>query len=214
LTEELLRLEDVTCYDRNGVSLVSGVSFALKAGRTIWVTGPAGCGKTTLVEAILKVRRVDLGNIYLNTQPLWGKDSISKRVLRRRIGVIFQNDLLLDDQTVFENAAVALRISGHSGVQVHDRTYQALRDVGLTHKAEQDIAALSSSERRLLALARVLAKMPALVVADLNSCDVDQRVIAPRLETLATYGCGVLIFSKQHSPALKAASQSAELVLE
>jgi ABC-type lipoprotein export system ATPase subunit len=91
-----------------------------------------------------------------------------------------------------------------------DQTYQALR---WPDQKPSRLHLLSSSEKRLLSLARVLAKMAPLVIADLNTCEVDQNVIAPRLETLASYGCGVLIFSKQRWQTATEAPVTAELML-
>ncbi len=214
MTAELLRLEDITCRDQRGIAVVDHVSFVLRQGKVLWVTGAGGSGKTTLLNSIIKGIRPDSGEIYFQGAPLWGRGSIARSVLRRQIGVIFQDDCLLTDRNAIQNVATALTISGCSRAHARERSYQALHDVGLTPRAEHLVELLSSSERRLLSLARVLAKMPPLAVADLNSCDVDQKTIAPRLETLANYGSGVLILSKQHSPVTETAHQTAELALE
>jgi len=213
LTDELLRLEDIGCLNDRGLPLVEHVSFVLNTGAILWVTGPAGSGKTTLLEVIIKERRPDVGKLSFRGQPLWDRGSIKRSQLRRQIGVIFQEDYLLTGHTVFENAAAALQFTGCSLSVLRDQTYQALAEVSLTAKAEQGVHLLSSSEKRLLSLARVLAKMAPLVIADLNTCEVDQKVIAPRLETLASYGCGVLIFSKQRSQTTPKAPVTAELML-
>lgn len=213
MTTELLRLEDVTCYGDRNLPLVAGVSFAVNAGQVLWVTGSMGMGKTTLLEVIIKERRPDSGNVFFQSQPFWGRGAIARAKLRRQIGVIFQEDNLLPGRSVFENAAEALKISGCAHGQVEEQTYQALREVELAAKAELNVAALSSSERRLISLARVLARRPHLVVADLNTCEIDQQTIAPRLEALAKYGCGVVILSKQRSHTDTAAGKAAELEL-
>jgi cell division transport system ATP-binding protein len=213
LTNELLRLENIGCLNDRGLPLVENVSFVLNTGGILWVTGPTGSGKTTLLEVILMERRPDTGQLFFHGQPLWGKGSIKRCQLRRQIGVVFQEDYLLTERTVFENAAAALQLTGCSRSVLRDQTYHALTEVGLTAKAEQGLHMLSSSEKRLLSLARVLAKKAPLVVADLNTCEIDQKVIAPRLETLASYGCGVLIFGKQHSQTTLQAPVTAELML-
>ena len=213
MTDELLRLEDIGCLNDRGLPLVEHVSFVLNTGGILWVTGPAGSGKTTLLEVIIKERRPDVGKLSFRRQPLWGKGCIKRSQFRRQIGVIFQEDYLLPEDTVFENAAAALQIAGYPRSVLRDQTYQALAEVGLVAKAQQGVHLLSSSEKRLLTLARVLAKMAPLVIADLNMCEVDQNVIAPRLETLASYGCGVLIFSKQRSQTTPKAPVTAELML-
>ncbi len=213
MTDELLRLEDIGCLNDRGLPLVEHVSFVLNTGGILWVTGPAGSCKTTLLEVVIKERRPDVGNLSFRRQPLWGRGCIERCQLRRQIGVIFQEDYLLTEHTIFENAAAALQLAGCSRSVLRDQTYQALAEVGLTAKAEQGLHLLSSSEKRLLSLARVLAKKAPLVIADLNTCEVDQKVIAPRLETLASYGCGVLIFSKQRSQATPKTPVTAELML-
>jgi ABC-type ATPase involved in cell division len=213
LTDELLRLEDIGCLDDRGLPLVEHISIVLNAGGILWVTGPAGSGKTTLLEVIIKERRPNAGELSFREQPLWDRGCINRSQLRRQIGAIFQEDCLLTRHTVFENVAIPLQLTGCSRSVLRDRTYQALTEVGLSPKARQSVHMLSSSERRMLSLARVLAKMAPLVIADLNMCEVDQSVIAPRLETLASYGCGVLIFSKQHSQSTPTAPVTTELML-
>jgi ABC-type ATPase involved in cell division len=213
LTDELLRLENIGCLSGRGLPLVEHVSIVLNTGGILWVTGPAGSGKTTLLEVIIKERRPDVGELSFRGQPLWEKGCIKRSQLRRQIGVIFQEDYLLAESTIFENAAAALQFTGCSLSVLRDQTYQALAEVGLTAKAQQRVHLLSASEKRLLSWARVLAKKAPLMIADLNTCEVDQNVIAPRLETLASYGCGVLIFSKQRLQSPPKASLTAELML-
>lgn len=213
MTRELLRLDHVACCSSQRLHLFENISFALSSGSVLWVTGPAGCGKTTLLEVLIKKRRPSHGSVCFCGSPLWGNGSVSSADLRRQTGVIFQEDCLLLDRSVFDNVAIALKIAGSSGPVLHDRTYSALAEVGLTAKAKQPASQLASSERRMLAMARVLAKLPPLVIADLNTCDVDQKVIAPRLEALAPYGCGVLIFSKQHRANAAVEPQTSDVVL-
>jgi ABC-type ATPase involved in cell division len=213
MTDELLCLGNIGCLNDRGLPLVDHVSFVLNTGGILWVTGPAGSGKTTLLEVIIKKCRPDVGSLSFRQQPLWGRGCIKRWHLRRQIGVIFQEDYLLTEQTVFDNAAAARKLTGCSQSVLRDQTYQALTEIGLTAKAEQGVHLLSSSEKRLLSLARVLAKRTPLVVADLNTCDVDQKVIAPRLESLASYGCGILIFGKQRPHVTPKAPLTAELML-
>lgn len=213
LTGELLRLENIGFNNTRGIPMVENVTFELNAGSILWVTGPVGSGKTALMEIIIKEHRPHVGQLFYCGEPLWGKGSINRSQLRRQIGVLFQEDYLLPEQTVFANAAAALRLTGCSQSVLRDQTYQALTEVGLTAKAEQGVHLLSSSEKRLLSWARVLAKKTPLVIADLNTCEVDQNVIAQRLETLATYGCGVLIFSKQRSLSTPKIPATTELML-
>ncbi len=175
--------------------------------------GPAGCGKTSLLEAIIRERRPRTGQIFFRHRPLWGKGCIGRSHLRRQIGVLFQEDFLFQERTVFENVAVLLRLTDSPRATLSGRVYQALTEVGLTSKAKQSAHMLSSSEKRLLSLARVIARRASLVIADLNTCEIDQDVIAPRLENLASYGCGVLIFSKERSRAQSKTPATAELVL-
>jgi cell division transport system ATP-binding protein len=213
LNDELLRLEDVGCCDSRGLPLFEHVSFTLNTGSVLWVTGPSGSGKSTLMKLIMKECRPRAGTILYRGRSIWGSGSIGSSALRREMGVIFQEDCLLPERSVFENAAAALELTDCSKAVVRDQSYRALAEVGLTLKANQSVQELSSSELRLLSLARVLAKRPLLVLADLNTCEVDQKTIAPRLEALATYGCGVLIFSKHHAQAASEMLSTSDLAL-
>lgn len=210
---ELLRLENINYYAKPSVPLVSNLSLSVHSGEVLRVASSSGASNTALLELLIKERTPHSGEGFYRGRPLWGRNSWNRSELRQEIGVIFQDDYLLPNRNVFENVAMPLQMRGYSAHRIEDRAVQALSDVGLVGKLQSDTNTLPVSERRLLSLARVLAKMPPLVLADLGTSDIDQQVIAKRLEGMASYSCGVIIFnnSRISSPDPVSAATTVEV---
>lgn len=210
---DLLRLEKICCSDATSAPVTTNLSLSLGSGEALQVTGRAESGRTILLEIIIKERRPESGEALYRGRPLFGKDAWKRTELRQEIGVIFRDNCLLPDRNVFENVAMPLEVKGFPPHRIAERVAHALGEVGLIGKSRLDIFALSATEQRLLSLARILVKMPPLVLADLSSSDVDQQVIVPHLERLATFGSGVLIFSESKTRLPEPVAPIAEVSL-
>jgi cell division transport system ATP-binding protein len=185
-------------YQETG-ELLAGISFQLERREILWVTGPPGSGKTTLARIIVGELEPRDGSGYLMGKELFGSTGLDRRRLRRVIGLIPQQDRLLPSLDVLRNVAAPLEIRGASKQQTVRRVHKALGRVGLIGKARCRIQQLSSSERRLLSLARVLAQDPFLVVADLNPGSPDSDVLVKHLGDAASFGSAVLALSQTRS---------------
>ncbi len=180
----MLELSHVTkCYGPRTV--LQDVSFALGSGEFLLVHGPSGSGKTTLLRLLLMEELPTSGTIRIGE---WTSARTSaKRVamLRRRVGVIFQDFKLLRDRNVFENVALPLRVAGQDdAVAMHTRVTQVLEAVGLGQHLRAHPSRLSGGEQQRVALARALVFAPPLLLADEPTANLDPVTGAGILELL------------------------------
>lgn len=147
---------------------LSGVSFSIERGELAFVTGPSGAGKTTLLKLVYLAERPDSGTISVDGTDIGSLKESKIPYLRRRIGVVFQDFKLLD-RTVFENVALALRIRGTDLKHVNE----ALKMVGLRHKADSFPRSLSGGEQQRVVIARAIVGEPAVLLADEPTGNLD-----------------------------------------
>jgi len=149
------------------------VSFSVERGEMLFVTGPSGAGKSTLLKLIYMAERPDSGDIIIdgtNTSHIKGSDI---PLLRRNIGVVFQDFRLLDNRTAFDNVALALRIRGISESQIKPLVFETLKMVNLRHKADSYPPFLSGGEQQRVVIARAIVAGPAIVLADEPTGNLD-----------------------------------------
>ncbi|TSC54315.1 MAG: cell division transport system ATP-binding protein [Microgenomates group bacterium LiPW_31] len=155
------------------VTALDKVNFELKPGEFVFIIGPSGAGKTTLVKLILKDYLPTAGTIKIGGVNL---EEIPKRKIpdyRRKIGVVFQDFKLLPDRTVFENIALALRIFGEKETEIIPKVMEVLGLVGLGERADFFPAQLSAGELQRTCLARAIVGSPELVLADEPTGNLD-----------------------------------------
>jgi cell division transport system ATP-binding protein len=156
---------------------LSDVSLALEPGGYYVVTGGAGAGKTTLCRIIALAERPSAGRLMLfdSDAATLGRDA--RAALRRKIGVVFQELRLVDRLSVRDNLALPLRIAGAAPRRIEANVGELLRWTGLAERAAQPVAALSGSERRLVAVGRAIVARPQLLIADEPLGDLDGETI-------------------------------------
>jgi putative ABC transport system ATP-binding protein len=147
------------------VQALRGVSFAVKAGEFVAVTGPSGSGKSTLLNLIGTLDEPDAGSIFVDERPLPSpREAVEFR--RRLVGFVFQDNLLLPYLSAQSNIETALLATGVAPEERHERSARLLVEVGLTERARHLPFELSAGERQRVAIARALANEPRLVLAD------------------------------------------------
>jgi cell division transport system ATP-binding protein len=165
--------------------VLRGVSFEIPDGGFRWLTGPSGAGKTSLLKLIYLAEHPTRGRIdILGTHAA----RISRRdaaLLRRRIGVVYQDFRLLGHLSAYDNVALPMRLARRNEAQIHADTVEILRWVGLTGKLEARPDELSGGEQQRLAIARAVVGRPKLLVADEPTGNLDDEQ-AQRLMTLIT----------------------------
>ncbi len=195
--------------------VLKDVSFELERGSFHFLTGPSGSGKSTLLKLIYLAEEASRGRIEIFGQDLALLKRKDRPLMRRRVGVVFQEFRLLDHLTVFDNAALAPRIAGRKPAGYRDDVADLLNWVGLGERMHAMPPALSGGEKQRLAIARAVINRPDILLADEPTGNVDEamglRILRLFLE-LNRVGATVLIAS--HDTDLVARSGKPALRLE
>lgn len=161
-------------YDRIHTAL-SDVSFAIDSGEFVFLTGPSGAGKSTLLKLLFREQVPSSGEIQLAGHRLAAMPEKEIPLLRRKLGVVFQDFKLIRTRTIFENVAFVLRVLGVSAAEQKQRTFRALKMVGLQHKLSSYPLQLSGGEQQRVAIARASVNEPAIMLADEPTGNLDTR---------------------------------------
>jgi cell division transport system ATP-binding protein len=194
---KLLELIGVT--KRYGpVVALEEVSIALDPGELVFVVGPSGAGKTTLMKLINRELAPTRGEIWLDGIPAHAIKPARVAELRRRVGFVFQDFKLLPKLTALENVAFALQSTdlGVSDPEARDRSLDALEAVGLANRADHFPHELSGGQQQRVSVARAIVCEPALVVADEPTGNLDFETawqIMDLLEDISKFGTAVLV---------------------
>jgi cell division transport system ATP-binding protein len=176
VADEIVRFDGVSMRYGDGPEVLHDVSFALKPGSFHFVTGPSGAGKTTLLRLISLAARPSEGRLEIFGQDVSHAGPKTRPSLRRRIGVVFQDLLLLDHLSVFDNAALPLRISGRRPSEYRSDVAELLSWVGLGARMDSMPATLAGGEKQRLAIARAVVNRPEILLADEPTGNVDQEM--------------------------------------
>ncbi len=171
----MIQLYNVYKSYNNTPALVD-ISFIIKKGAFVFVTGPSGAGKSTLLKLLYHWESYDKGQVLVNGINV-GKLKFNKLwQLRRHIGVVFQDYKLLPGKTVLENVAFALEIVGAETKTIRYRAWEALKDVGLSHRKDAYPMELSGGEQQRVAIARALVNNPKVLLADEPTGNLDPEL--------------------------------------
>jgi len=195
-------MQNVTVTYPNGVTALSDVDLTVDQGEFAFMVGPTGHGKSTVLKLLYCDELPTRGQVRVFG---WDVATLSPgriAFLRRRIGVVFQDFRLLP-RTAWENVAFALHATGHAYRDVLRRVPQALAEVGLLDKADDSPSQLSAGEQQSLAVARVLAIRPALILADELTGNLDPDSSAHVMGLLAKANeAGATVLVATHDPAI------------
>jgi cell division transport system ATP-binding protein len=182
-------------YTKDNYGL-KNIDLSITPGEFVSVVGQSGSGKTTLVKLLIAEERVTDGDISIGG---WDITRIPRRhvpILRRQIGVIFQDFKLLPKKTVYENVSFALEVSGESGRRVRDIVPRVLDIVGLKEKTHRYAHQLSGGEQQRVAIARALVHRPKILVGDEPTGNLDTintQEIIEILKRINNFGTTILL---------------------
>lgn len=182
-------------YD-NGSQALRNINLQVKRGDFLFVTGPSGAGKSTLLKLLYGQERATSGDILVDDQNLAKLRGNRLALLRRRIGIVFQDYKLIPRRTVAENVSFVLWAQGYSRREINRRLRPTLRMVGLQHKASSFPDQLSGGEQQRVSIARAVVGTPPLLLADEPTGNLDgdnSRQVIKILEKLNSIGITVII---------------------
>ncbi|MBS0362544.1 MAG: cell division ATP-binding protein FtsE [Proteobacteria bacterium] len=174
--EDVVRFEDVSMRYGQGPDVLSHLNLALAPGSFHFVTGPSGAGKSSLLKLIYLAARPSKGLVHLFGRDVVHAPASEKPKLRRRIGVVFQDEMLLDHLSVFDNAALPLRIAGRKPADYRNDVAELLTWVGLSQRMDAMPSTLAGGERQRLAIARAVVNRPDILLADEPTGNVDHEM--------------------------------------
>ncbi len=186
-----------------GQEALRGVTFALEAGEFAFVTGHSGAGKSTLLKLIPAIERPTAGSVIVNGQNVGALKRSAVPYLRRNLGLVFQDQKLLYDRTVYDNVMLPLSFSGHPPREAARRARAALDKVGLLARERANPIQLSGGEQQRLAIARAVVNRPAMLVADEPTANLDAESAGRIIDIFVSFHqVGVTLLIATHDQAL------------
>jgi cell division transport system ATP-binding protein len=173
----MIKFFHVTKQYRDGAPpAITDVNLTVEDGEFVYLVGPSGAGKTTILKLIHMEEFPSEGEVVVCGFATAAMNRKKVLTLRRRVGVVFQDYRLLHDRSVFENVAFPLRLFGeYSDREVRRRVDSVLEQVGLLHKAFDLPSELSGGQQQRIALARAMANRPFVLLADEPTANLDPR---------------------------------------
>ncbi len=193
---DLIKIQHVKKQYKTGVTVIHDLSLSIEKGDFVFVIGPTGCGKSTLIKMIYREEKPTSGKIIVGGIDVTKLRNSKVYKLRRKIGVVFQDYKLLNRATVYENVAFALEIFGLPKDEIHSKVIKVLDLVGLKNKAKSYPNELSGGEQQRVAIARSIVNGPKLLVCDEPTGNLDEKTsmeIMTVLEEINKLGTTVIM---------------------
>jgi len=186
-----------------GQEALKGVSFTIEQGEFAFVAGHSGAGKSTLLKLIAAIERPSSGSVLVNGQNVGALKRAALPYLRRHLGLVFQDQKLLYDRSVFDNVMLPLAFGELSSREAPRRARAALEKVGLLAREKANPVQLSGGEQQRLAIARAVVNRPLALIADEPTANLDAASAAAILEIFAAFNqVGVTVLVATHDEAL------------
>ncbi len=188
------------------ITALKNLDLNIDKGEFVFVLGHSGAGKSTFLKLILREEVPTKGNIYVNGRHL---NKIKQRhipLLRRGLGVVFQDFRLIPSMTAYENVAFAMRVTNISQRQIARRVPYVLNLVGLSAKSRSYPSELSGGEQQRVALARALVHSPSIIIADEPTGNIDPELsveIIELLQAINSVGTTVVVVTHERDLALQ-----------
>jgi len=190
------------------------ISFEAEKGEFTFITGPSGSGKTTILKLIVMEERPDDGVVEIADS---SSDSIKRRdvhILRRKIGMVYQDFRLLQERTVAENLSFVLEVTGVKRNRIRSKVMKVTTDLGIHHLREAYPAELSGGEQQKVAIARAIINNPYVLLADEPTGNLDLESSAEILKTMQeinSMGTTVVVVSHKDDLLMEIPHQRIEL---
>jgi cell division transport system ATP-binding protein len=199
----LVKFSSVAKRYPGGQEALANVSFALEAGELAFVTGRSGAGKSTLLKLIAAIERPSAGSVIVGGQNVGALKRAAIPYLRRNIGLVFQDQKLLYDRSVYDNVVLPLAFTGQPPREAARRVRAALDKVGLLGRERANPIQLSGGEQQRVAIARAVVNRPGLLLADEPTANLDAESATRILEIFVAFNqVGVTVLIATHDQTL------------
>jgi cell division transport system ATP-binding protein len=173
IAESVIQLRRVSKVYPNGSHALININLDIKKGDFLFITGPSGSGKSTLLKMLYGEEHPSDGEIIVGNEFPHQLRGNKLSMLRRRIGIVFQDYKLIPRRTVAENISFVLWAQGYTRQEIHRRLQPALKMVGLTDKADRFPEELSGGEQQRVSIARAIVGTPPILLADEPTGNLD-----------------------------------------
>src|SRR3954470_13413681 len=186
-----------------GDDALKDVSFSVAAGELVFITGRSGAGKSTLLKLIPAIERPSAGAVIVNGQNVSALKRSAIPYLRRNLGLVFQDQKLLYDRSVYDNVMLPLAFSALAAKEAARRARAALDKVGLLAREKSNPIQLSGGEQQRLAIARAVVNRPSILLADEPTANLDAESARRILDIFIDFNrVGVMVLIATHDQAL------------
>lgn len=192
----LIELKDVVKKYHRSTTALMGINLSVDQGEFVYIVGPSGAGKSSFIKLLYREEKLTSGKLKVGEFDFNKLRQKDVPILRRSIGVVFQDYKLLPRKTVFENVAFAMQVIGEKPRNIKKRVPEVLELVGLKHKMRSFPNQLSGGEQQRVAIARAIVNSPKLLIADEPTGNLDPEIsleIMQLLERINFQGTTVLM---------------------
>lgn len=200
--QPIIEFRGVSKTYQTGTHALDDVNIKINNGEFVFVVGSSGAGKSTFMKLIMREEKANTGKILVNGFDLTTMHRKQVPMLRRTMGIVFQDFRLIPNMNVFENVAFAMHVVGASNKEIRREVSKALSKVGLGHKARSMPSQLSGGEQQRVGLARALVNCPDLIIADEPTGNVDPNMsyeIVSLLTEINKRGTTILMVTHDHN---------------
>ncbi len=201
-SKPIIEFRGVSKTYNTGTHALNDINIQIHPGEFVFVVGSSGAGKSTFMKLIMREEKANTGEITVNGFKLTSMPRKQVPMLRRTMGIVFQDFRLIPTMDVFDNVAFAMHVVGEKPNVIRREVAKALSQVGLGHKARSKPAELSGGEQQRVGLARALINKPALLIADEPTGNVDPNMsyeIVEMLSRINKAGTTVLMVTHEHN---------------
>lgn len=210
----MLSFQNVTKRYASGHEALRNVSLEIASGELIFLTGHSGAGKSTLLKMIPILEKPTSGNIILDGANIVHMKKRYIPLLRRNIGMVFQDHHLLHDRSVLNNVMLPLEVSGMHRRECRKRAQAALDKVGLLNKQDRQPITLSTGEQQRVGIARAVVNRPPILLADEPTGNLDPKLSQEIMTLLADFNAvGVTAIIATHDIQLAKKMQRRMVIL-
>lgn len=182
--------------------VLDNLNLSIQGGDWLWLTGPSGAGKTTLIHSLMGATRLTHGAIFVDGYNITAFNRLALQEYRRKLGIVFQDFKLLPKMTAYENVAFAMEVCGYSEEEIERRVIEVLEKVGLADARHHFPHMLSGGEKQRVAIARALIHEPKLIIADEPTGNLDPQTaagIVDLFQKLHVEGATVILATHNHN---------------